>query len=145
MREALEPGFEPLPFSGEEALEAQLSATLGSRELGVAVAVLVKKYAPEDALVGLGSAGDPGSGSSGVGTFEARAHSAASRLEGFRVHFVRGLRSIFYRMSMSIGSDGSGGGHVFGRGRPEEDITAPNGASGSLFYVQEVSLAVGAG
>lgn len=117
VREELALGFEPEPFPGEEALQAQLSATLSSENMGYAVAVLVKQFSPE------ASAGASSGGGNGMVTFEARANSAAARLKGLSVVFVKNIRSRFLRAN--------------GRGS-EEEITAPTGASGSLFFVQEV-------
>lgn len=123
VREELALGFEPETFPGEEALQAQLSATLSSENMGYAVAVLVKQFSPE-ASAGVSSSSSGGSGGgNGIVTFEARANSAAARLKGFSVVFVKNLRSRFLRANE--------------RG-PEEDITAPSGASGSLFFVREV-------
>ena len=118
MREDLQLGFQPEPILGEESLQAQLSATLSSDNIGVAVAVLVKQFPPEDASVGIGTDGAE------VVTFEARANAAASRLKGFSVVFVKQLRSRFLRTGGYLGA--------------EEDITAPGGATGSLFFVKEV-------
>lgn len=117
VREELALGFEPEPFSGEEALQAQLSATLSSENMGYAVAVLVKQFSPE------ASAGGSNDRGNGVVTFEARANSAAARLKGLSVAFVKNIRSRFLRAN-ERGSD--------------EDITAPSGSSGSIFFVREV-------
>lgn len=145
MKEELELGFRPEVVPGEEAgaAQAQLSATLSSKDLSLAVGVLVKSFSPEDASVGIDIDVDSGAvatgGGKGIvkgkggargasGTFEARANAAAARLEGFSVIFVKELRSRFLR----IGDKAAG---VSG----EEDITAANGAAGSVFFVREVS------
>lgn len=67
-------------------------------------------------------------------THEARANAAAARLEGFSVVFVKELRTRFLRTGER--EDGF---------RGEEDITAVNGATGSLFFVREVGEWVGGG
>lgn len=138
MREELELGFHPEPFQGEEALQAQLSATLSSTDIGLAVAVLVKTFSPEGSAAGVGSSSaeegrrtEGGREGGDSGTFEARANAAAARLEGFVVVFVTELRSRFLRLE---GREGEGGAGISG----EEDITAVNGAKGSLFFVREV-------
>lgn len=115
-------------------MQAQLSATLRSKDIGVAVAVLVKKFSPQENVVGVDdSAGrDNGAGGGRGGTFEARAHAAAACLEGLKVVFVKELRSRFLRIEARHGG-------VTG----EEDITAPTGAVGSLFFVKEVGLWTG--
>ena len=130
VKEELELGFRPEIARGEdaEAAQAQLSATLSSKDLSLAVAVLVKSFSPEDASVGIDVDNGNGSGRAGAsGTFEARANAAAARLEGFSVVFVKELRSRFLRV-------GDTAGGVSG----EEDITAANGATGSVFFVREV-------
>lgn len=101
----------------------------------MAVAVLVKKFSPQDTAVGVDdSAGRDNAGGGGGtgGTFEARAHAAAACLEGLKVVFVTELRSRFLRIEARQGG-------VTG----EEDITAPTGAMGSLFFVKEVGLWTG--
>lgn len=135
VKEELELGFRPEMVRGEdaEAAQAQLSATLSSKDLSLAVAVLVKSFSPEDASVGIDV--DDGSGKAGAsGTFEARANAAAARLEGFSVVFVKELRSRFLRIG--DGADGV---------RGEEDITAANGAAGSVFFVRDVRVSEGKG
>lgn len=134
----MELGFHPEHLPDEDNLQAQLTATLSSEDLGVAVATLLKKYAAEDPAFAVevatrGPEKDVGNVllevGAGVETFEARACAAVARLQGFRVEFVRDLRSRFLRFS--------DGGVPGGVGR-EEDITAPHGAGGSIFFVREV-------
>lgn len=128
VKEELELGYRPEVVHGPapNAAQAQLSATLSSKEFSLAVAVLVKKFSPEDAAVGIDSTGGTATAGTG-GTFEARANAAAARLEGFSVVFVKELRSRFLRL-----------GEREGGVRGEEDITAANGATGSVFFVREV-------
>lgn len=134
VKEELELGFRPEMVRGPDAdaAQAQLSATLSSKDLSLAVAMLVKSFSPEDASVGIdvdSAAGGNGNGKAGAsGTFEARANAAAARLEGFSVVFVKEVRSRFLRIGDR--ADGVGG---------EEDITAANAATGSVFFVREVS------
>ena len=141
VKEELELGFAPEPFEEEGALQAQLSATLLSKDFSLAVAVLIKNFSPEYASVAVDSVaslaeGVKGGGGRGQGgrTFEARAHAAAARLEGFAVVFVKELRSRFLRMEIR-------GGGI----RGEEDITAAHGVTGSLFFVQEVGAVFAVG
>ncbi len=131
VKEELELGYRTEVVHGPapNAAQAQLSATLSSKELSLAVAVLVKSFSPEDAATPVGidsSVGGTATAGAG-GTFEARANAAASRLAGFSVVFVKELRSRFLRL-------GEREGGVLG----EEDITAANGATGSVFFVREV-------
>lgn len=130
VKEDLELGFQPVPYEDEEDLQAQLSLTLSSKDIGVAVAVLVKQFSPGNMSLEIDTAtvgGGANSGGARGGTFEARAHAAAAKLEGFVVVFVKELRSRFLRMQ-----EGEGGL------RGEEDITAVHGATGSVFFVREV-------
>ncbi|CAM9608936.1 unnamed protein product, partial [Ectocarpus sp. 12 AP-2014] len=133
VKEELELGFQPEIVQGEDAEQAQLSATLSSRELSLAVAVLVKSFSPEDTSVGIDTTDNANARANAGGgtTFEARANAAAARLEGFSVVFVKELRSRFLRTGER--KDGF---------RMEEDITAANGAKGSVFFVRETNKTV---
>lgn len=138
-------GFQPQAVLDPEAqsLQTQLSNTLSSKDVGVAVATLVKQFSAEDPSSSAGLADSAntsstanGGGRGGSGTFEARSHAAAARLSGFKVQFVQELRSRFLRVV-----DAAGGGARADDWAAEEDITAPNGARGSVFFVREVGEA----
>lgn len=49
VKEELELGFQPEPVGGQEAVQAQLSETLSSKEFSLAVAVLAKRFSSDDA------------------------------------------------------------------------------------------------
>ncbi|CAM9971182.1 unnamed protein product, partial [Discosporangium mesarthrocarpum] len=123
VREELELGFDPEPFLGDEDLQKQLSATLSSPELALAVTVLVHRWALTDTS---SAHATPAAATTAGGfeTHEARSQAAAAHLSEFRVMFVSRLRCRFLRIL-----PGELGG--------EEDITAADGAEGSVFSVRE--------
>ncbi|KAG5176706.1 hypothetical protein JKP88DRAFT_265343 [Tribonema minus] len=118
IHEQLELGFNPEPFAGDPtsadafdkdpiAAAAALTATLNSQEFAAAVVTLRRSLAPGGGAGGSSGAADP-------------MDAMMARLGGVTVMLVKVLRTRFLR-------SGANGG--------EEDVTAPDGAEGSLFFV----------
>jgi hypothetical protein len=128
VREELELAYTPEPYVGDSAADnaaqaAALTATINSLQLAQAVASLT-------------TAGTASTAATTAAEAEAARHHA--KLASLRVVFVKALRSRFMRLVVTAGtnnSSNSGSGSGSGTIVSEEDITAANGAEGSLFFV----------
>jgi hypothetical protein len=135
VREELELAYTPEPYEGDSAADnsaqaAALTATVNSLQLAQAVASLI-------------TAGTASTSATTAAETEAARHH--TKLTSLRVVFVKALRSRFMRLVVTAGaagtnnnsssSSGSGSGSGSGTIVSEEDITATNGAEGSLFFV----------
>jgi hypothetical protein len=131
VREELELAYTPEPYEGDSAADnaaqaAALTATINSLQLAQAVASLT-------------TAGTASTTATTAAEAETARHHA--KLASLRVVFVKALRSRFMRLVVTAGTNnssnsgssrsGSGSGTIVS----EEDITAANGAEGSLFFV----------
>ena len=138
VREVLEPGFAPEPCLTSDGSEHALTQTLRSPEFAMGVACIINHVAHADGAAGddtgaqaaAATAGDfamAASGGAGELDGEAVAREVERRLNNFRVQYVNSLRSRFLRRRASSGLVGT----------TEDDITAPHGVEGSIFFVDD--------
>jgi len=116
VREILEEGFEPETFFAQDQTQQMISQTIVSSEFAAGMVILIQKSALSKVSVIAKESLD----ADGEISHEILARLIQQRLQGFRVQYVRTVRTRFLRM-LSNGT--------------EEDITAE--AEGSLYFVDE--------
>jgi len=116
VKEALEDGFEPEPFLVQDSTQQLISNTVVSQEFAVGLVILIQKSRDsQGSLFVQESLNDDGSIST-----QKLSSMIARRLDGFKVQYVRTVRTRFLRTLAN---------------ETEEDITIQ--AEGSLYFVDE--------